>query len=344
MTETETQAMMKSQAPPHTARSAQEAEELRGGPPEADVGTFQMIPRRRYGRWVGAALILWLFVLVVNSLARNPRMEWGVVREYFFSTSVVTGLLHTLNLTFWIMVLGILLGTVLAIMRHSGNPVLVAVASFYVWVVRSLPPLVQLLIWYNLAAVYPEITVDLPIVGQVFSGSANDFITPFTAALLALGLNEGAYMGEIIRSGISSVDPGQVEAAKGLGFSGAKTMRRVILPQSLRVIIPPTGNELITVLKVTSLVSIISMTDLLYSVQLIYSKTFQTIPLLVVACIWYLIVTSFLAVFQGTLERRLAPERTVGTTTWSQRMLSGVNRLTAVSGRAGRRSDEGGSK
>src|SRR5699024_49727 len=194
-----------------------------------------------------------------------------------------------------VMMLGIALGTVIAVMRYSGNPVLSTAAATYVWAIRSIPPLVQLLIWYNIAAVYPKVSLDLPIFGEIFSSNANEFITPFTAALLALGLNESAYMGEIIRSGISSVGAGQVEAAQSLGFSGGTTMRRVILPQAVRVIIPPTGNEVITVLKVTSLVSIISMTDLLYSVQLIYSKTFQTIPFLVVACIWYLIVTSVLA-------------------------------------------------
>lgn len=339
MTGTETQSMDKREVSPSDGRRAGKGQIPQGYQAETD---FRIIPRKRYGRWIGAALILWVFVLVVNSLANNSRMEWGVVREYFFSAQVVNGLLHTLNLTFWIMVLGIILGTTLAIMRYSRNPVFIAVASFYVWIVRSLPPLVQLLIWFNLAAVYPSVTIDLPLVGVLFSGSANDLITPFTAALLALGLNEGAYMGEIIRSGISSVNSGQVEASKALGFSGAKTMRRVILPQALRVIIPPTGNELITVLKVTSLVSIISMTDLLYSVQLIYSKTFQTIPLLVVACIWYLIVTSILALVQGSLERRLSPERTGESTSWTQRMLAGANRLTGASGRASRPVNDGG--
>lgn len=290
-----------------------------------------MIPRRHYGRWIGAAIVVLILGLALRSLATNERMEWGVVREYFLHSSVLTGLLHTLNLTFWIMFLGIVLGTILAIMRYSRNPVLIAVSSLYIWVVRSLPPLVQLLIWYNLAAVYPTVEINLPVFGQVFSGSANDFITPFTAALLALGLNEGAYMGEIIRAGISSVDHGQVEAAKSLGLSAGQTMRRIILPQALKVIIPPTGNELITVLKVTSLVSIISMTDLLYSVQLIYSKTFQTIPLLVVACIWYLIVTSILAVVQNYLERKLSPEQASGQLPWWRRIPEGLGRFVGSS-------------
>lgn len=299
-------------------------------PTNERVGDMPMIPRRHYGRWIGAAFVLFILGAALRSLMTNERMEWHVVRDYFFHKPVLTGLLHTLNLTFWIMVLGIVLGTILAIMRYSKNPVLIAVSSFYIWIVRSLPPLVQLLIWYNLAAIYPEVTIDLPLVGEIYSGSANDFITPFTAALLALGLNEGAYMGEIIRAGISSVDHGQVEAAKSLGFSGGKTMRRVILPQALKVIIPPTGNELITVLKVTSLVSIISMTDLLYSVQLIYSKTFQTIPLLVVACIWYLIVTSILAVVQNYLERRLSPEQASGQPPWWSRLFDGVGRFAGT--------------
>jgi polar amino acid transport system permease protein len=167
------------------------------------------------------------------------------------------------------------------------------------------PPLVQLLVWFNLAAIYPVVSFGIPFGPEFFSGSANDYITPFIAAVVGLGLNSAAYMCEIIRAGILSVDEGQAEAAQSLGLTHAQTMRRIVLPQAFRVIVPPTGNEVITVLKATSLVSVISMTDLLYSVELIYAKNFENIPLLVVACVWYLLITSILSVGQHFLERRL---------------------------------------
>lgn len=270
--------------------------------PPVDLET---VPRRRTGRWISAAVLLFLVFFTINSLLRNPRMQWDIVAEYFFSDVVLSGLKYTLVLTVVVMIAGCLLGIMLAVMRQSKNPVLSAIAQFYIWLFRSVPPLVQLLVWYNLAAVYPVVSFGIPFGPTFFEGSANAYITPFVAALLGLGLNEGAYMGEIIRAGIDSVDEGQVEAAKSLGFGSSKIMRRVVLPQAMRVIIPPTGNETITVIKATSLVSVISMTELLYSVQLVYSKTFQTIPMLVVACIWYLCVTSLLTVGQFFLEKRL---------------------------------------
>lgn len=264
-----------------------------------------IVPRRHPWRWVAAAVVFLLGAFAVYSTAHNPRFQWAAVRQYFFSTSVLEGLWRTVYLTVIIMAVGAVLGTVLAVMQQSGNPVLTAAVRVYVWVFRSIPPLVQLLLWFNLAALYPVISIGVPFGPQFWSGSANTFISPLAAAILGLGLLEGAYMAEIIRAGIESVDHGQREAAHSLGFTPGRTMRRVVLPQALRVIVPPTGNETITILKATSLVSVISMADLLYSVQLISSRTFQVMPMLIIASIWYLIVTSVLTVGQQFLERRL---------------------------------------
>ncbi|GAB3861745.1 hypothetical protein GCM10028801_26180 [Nocardioides maradonensis] len=208
----------------------------------------------------------------------------------------------TLVLTAICMAIGIALAIVLAVMRLSANPVLRGTAFAYVSFFRGTPVLVQLLFWFNLAALYPDITFGLPGVHL----DANTLITPFLAAVLGLGLNEAAYMSEIVRAGILSVDHGQSEAAGALGLSRGLTLRRVVLPQAMRVIVPPTGNETIGMLKTTALVSVLAVHDLLYSSQIIYAKNFQPIPLLIVASIWYLAVTTVLGIGQYYLERRYA--------------------------------------
>jgi polar amino acid transport system permease protein len=190
-------------------------------------------------------------------------------------------------------------------MAMSGNVVISTVANAYIWFFRGTPVLVQLLFWYNIAALYPKISIGLPFGGpQLAYLDANSLITPFAAATLGLGLNEAAYMAEIVRAGIISVSEGQTEAALALGMTRLQTMRRIVLPQAMRVIVPPTGNETISMLKTTSLVSVISLADLLYSSQIISSRTFQVIPLLIVASIWYLIVTTVLTMIQSRIERR----------------------------------------
>jgi polar amino acid transport system permease protein len=190
-------------------------------------------------------------------------------------------------------------------MRLSDNPVLSSVSGFYIWVFRGTPVLVQLLLWYNISSLFPTIDLGVPFGGPSFIHlDGNSLITPFVAAILGLGLNEGAYMAEIVRAGILSVDEGQSEASSALGMTKAQTMRRVVLPQAMRVIVPPTGNELISMLKTTSLVSVIAYTELLYAAGLIYAVNYKTIPLLFVASIWYLAFTSILSVGQYYLERR----------------------------------------
>jgi polar amino acid transport system permease protein len=267
---------------------------------------IEAVPVRHPGRWVAAAIVVVLSVALFASIATNPRFEWSIVGDYFFSTRVLDGLVLTLELTVVSMAIGIALGIVLAVMRLSPNP-LVAVASWvYVWFFRATPVLVQILFWSNISALYPRLSLGIPFGPQLTDFSANDVITPFAAGMLALGLNEAAYMAEIVRAGILSVEEGQVEAAQSLGMTRLQTMRRIVLPQAMRVIIPPTGNETISMLKTTSLVSVIAVTELLYSVQLIYAVNFQVIPLLIVASIWYLIFTTVLSIGQYYVERRFS--------------------------------------
>jgi polar amino acid transport system permease protein len=271
--------------------------------PPVEPGDIKAVPVRHTGRWVAAAIVLVLAVTIVDSIATNPRFEWGLVRHYFFSSQVLNGLLVTLELTLIAMAIGIVLGVVLAVMRLSPNPLVSTASWFYIWLFRGTPVLVQLLFWQFISALYPRISLGIPFGPELLHGDANTLITPFTAAILGLGLNEGAYMAEIVRAGIISVDEGQTDAGQALGMSRLQTMRRVVLPQAMRVIIPPTGNETISMLKTSSLVSVIAYAELLYSVQLIYSVNFKQIPLLLVASIWYLIFTSVLSVGQYYIER-----------------------------------------
>ncbi|MDX6657045.1 MAG: polar amino acid transport system permease protein [Solirubrobacteraceae bacterium] len=249
-------------------------------------------------------MVLFLLVVAVHSVATNPRFGWGTVGHYLFSSRILHGLLVTLELTAVSMVIGIVLGVILAVMRLSPNPLVAGASGFYIWFFRGTPVLVQILFWSFISALYPQISIGIPFGGPEFAhGSANSIITPFLAAILALGLNEAAYMAEIVRAGIISVDEGQTEASSALGMTRLQTMRRIVLPQAMRVIIPPTGNETISMLKTTSLVSVIAYPELLYSAQLIYAVNYQQIPLLLTASIWYLVVTSVLSVAQFFIER-----------------------------------------
>jgi polar amino acid transport system permease protein len=283
-----------------TPRTAGPAE--RTGAPEE----IKAVPVRHPGRWLAAAVVALLVAMLVHALVTNPRFQWGIIGDYFLSRRVLEGLEFTILLTVVAMAIGIVLGVILAIMRLSANPLLSGASWAYIWLFRGTPVLVQLLFWFNLAFLYPRISLGVPFGPAFAEANANDLITALAAAILGLGLNEGAYMAEIVRAGILSVEHGQTEAAQALGMRRAQTMRRIILPQAMRVIIPPTGNETISMLKTSSLASVITVTELLYSVQLIYSVNFRTIPLLIVASIWYLIATSVLTTGQFYLERHYA--------------------------------------
>jgi polar amino acid transport system permease protein len=264
---------------------------------------IKAIPVRHPGRWIAAAIILVLSAAVAKSVVTNPRFQWGIIGDYFTSSRVLHGLVTTLELTVLCMAIGIMIGVLLAVMRLSPNPLLSGASWLYIWFFRGTPVLVQILFWGYISALYPQLSLGIPFGPQFVHFSANSVISPFVAGMLALGLNEGAYMAEIVRAGIISVEEGQTEAAQSLGMTRLQTMRRIVLPQAMRVIVPPTGNETISMLKTTSLVSVIAVTDLLYSVQLIYAVNYRTIPLLIVASIWYLIVTTILSFGQYYLER-----------------------------------------
>ncbi len=264
-----------------------------------------VVRRRRLGRVPAMIVVVLVATLIVAALASNPRFEWGVVGEYLFSPSIVQGAGVTVGLTVVAMAIGILLGIVLAVMRQSGGVILSAAAGLYIWFFRGTPQLVQLIFWYNIGALYPKLSLGVPFGPQWFSVDANDVVTPLATAIFGLGLNEAAYMAEIVRAGLTAVGPGQREAAAALGLSRWHSLTRIVLPQAMRVIVPPTGNQVISMLKSTSLVSVIALAELLYSAQSIYTRTFQTIPLLIVVSLWYLAMTTVLTLGQRQLERRL---------------------------------------
>jgi polar amino acid transport system permease protein len=267
---------------------------------------IQAVPVRRPGRWVAAVIVLIIAASIVRSVIVNPNFMWGVVGHYLFDHRILSGLLKTIELTVLSMLIGILLGVVMAVMRLSPNPVVSGFSWLYIWFFRGTPLLVQLLFWGFIGALFHKINLGVPFGGPaIIHANANTLITSFVAALLGLGLNEGAYMAEIVRAGMISVDEGQTQAAQSLGMSRLQTLRLIVLPQAMRVIIPPTGNETISMLKNTSLVIVLgSVFELLFSAQQIYAATYQTIPLLIVASIWYLAMTSVLYVGQYFIERR----------------------------------------
>jgi polar amino acid transport system permease protein len=244
-------------------------------------------------------------------LYSNPRFEWDVVGEYLFDATVLAGLGMSVLLTVVGMTLGSLLGMVLAAGQLSEFGPARWAATVYVGVFRGVPPLVQLIFWYNLAYLLPTLSIGVPYGPTFASWDSNAVITPLFAAILGLSLHEAAYMAEIIRAGILAVDPGQRDAAKAMGFTSGQTFGRVVLPQAMRVIIPPTGSQFISLLKGTSLVSVIAMADLLHAVQVIYNRTYEVVPMLLVAVIWYLAVVTVLSLGQRRLERRFGRGVTV---------------------------------
>jgi polar amino acid transport system permease protein len=265
---------------------------------------IKAVPVRRPGRWVASVIVLVVVASLVRSAATNSRFQWSVVGHYMFDSRVLHGVLGTILLTVISMVIGLVLGVLLAVMRRSPNYLISGTSWLYIWFFRGTPLLVQVVFWGFIGALYPVIAIGVPFGPALVHGDANTLITTFNAAILALGLNEAAYMAEIVRAGFLSVGEGQSEAAASLGMSRLQIMRHVILPQAMRVIIPPTGNETISMLKNSSLVYTIGYAELFYEVSQIYGATYQTIPLLIVASIWYLIMTSVLYVGQYFIERR----------------------------------------
>jgi polar amino acid transport system permease protein len=265
-----------------------------------DLSTLAVARQTHWGRWLTAAVILAVLAAIGRAFARG-QIEWSYVSRFIAAPVIVQGIINTMVMAVLAMALGIMLGVVVAIMRLSPNPVLKSVAAGYTWLFRGTPLILQLLLWFNLALVFP--TIGIP---GVWSARAVDVMTPFLAALLGLGINQGAYTSEVMRAGLLSVDAGQYEAAQAIGMGRLQALRRIILPQAMRVVIPPLGNEFIGLVKATSLASVIQYPEVLHNAENIYYANSRVIELLIVAGLWYLLVVSVLMPLQMLLERRFA--------------------------------------
>jgi polar amino acid transport system permease protein len=273
---------------------------------DARLLSARLVTARHPGRRVSVAVVLVLLAMLVHTVVTNPRFQWGVVGDYFTAGSVLRGLVLTLWMTAAVMTCGFLLGIGLAAMRMSHNPVLRSISFGYVWLVRSVPPLVQLLFWYEIASLYPQLSLGLPFGPAFVTVKTAHLFTGILAAFVGLTVDIAAFSAEIVRGGLLSVERGQSEAAEALGLSRGRIFRRIVLPQAMPAIVPATGNLLIGLLKATSIVSVIAVADLLYSVQLIYQQNFLIMPLLMVATIWYVTLTTLLSTGQFFVERYYA--------------------------------------
>jgi polar amino acid transport system permease protein len=271
-------------------------------PPPTDSApeAIRAIPVRHYGRYVSAAVVLILLGLLVKAFAEAD-LTWGSVGDFFFDDQILEGVKNTLVVSVLSMLMGLVLGIVLAVMRMSKNPVTSSVAWGYIWFFRGTPVYVQLLLWFNLALIFPVLNL-----GPIYKDEMTDVMTPFMAALLGLGLNEAAYMAEICRAGIQSVDEGQTEASQALGMTNGQNMRRIVLPQAMRVIVPPTGNEFINLLKTSALCAVVQYEEVLRKAQNIGNNSSAVVEMLFVATIWFLVVTTIFSIGQFYLERHYA--------------------------------------
>ncbi|GAA3583643.1 amino acid ABC transporter permease [Amycolatopsis ultiminotia] len=263
----------------------------------------RILTRKHYGNWVAGVLVAVLVALALKSAFTNENFSWPAFGHYLFSPAVLAGLGRTVELAVIAMALSIVAGIILAMLRQSSSKVLNAVSGAYIWLFRATPLLVLLLLLYNFAALYPQLSLGIPFGPDLVTVETNSVITVAGAAIIGLTLHEAAYCAEIFRAGLISVEQGQREAAEALGMSGRLTLRRIVLPQAMRAIVPPLTNQFVNVVKTTSIVSVISMPELLYSAQIIYARTYETIPLLLVVTFWYLVLTAVLTVGQHYVER-----------------------------------------
>ncbi|MGW7271923.1 amino acid ABC transporter permease [Streptomyces sp. NPDC054864] len=279
----------------------------REGPPtHDDPAPLKVVPARHYARWLAVGAVTVLATQFAHGLATNPVWEWSVFRDYVLSETIVLAVWVTLQLTAYATVLGFLLGTVLAFMRLSHSPVLQTVAWTYIWIFRSIPMIVQLVFWFNLSALYDRLGVGIPFGPVFWSVDSNSVIGTMGAAIIGLTLHQAAYAAEIVRGGVIAVDHGQLEAAAALGIPRLRQIRRIVLPQAMRAILPTAGNEVIGLLKGTSVVYVMAIGELFYQVQVIYGRNGRVIPLLLVATAWYVVLTSLLSIAQYYVERRYA--------------------------------------
>ncbi len=284
--------------------------EIASGPSSSGAGpraeAIKAIPVRHPWRWVSAAAVALIAFSLAYTVATAPYMHWEFVWKFLFNQLILQGVQLTILLTVVAMVIGVGGGVILAVMRLSPNPVMSTISWFYIWFFRGTPLLVQIFFWFNVAIILPYVGLTIPGTHIGPSWSTNVLISPLTAAILGLGCNEAAYMAEIVRAGIISVEHGQTEAAQALGMTRLQVMRRIVLPQAMRVIVPPTGNETISMLKTTSLAFVASVEELFTRAHEIASSNFQVVELLFVASIWYLFMTSILTVGQYYIERYFA--------------------------------------
>lgn len=283
-------------------------------PNRPSIHDLKPIAVPRVGHLLGGILLAVFAIIFLQVLVTNQNMQWSVVGQYMLNPAILSGLGMTLVLTVLAMVIGLAIGVLLAIMRLSSSQVFQAASWAWIWFFRGVPPLVQMIFWYNLALLLPEVSIGIPFDGpKLFSWNTNELITPFSAAIMGLAFTESAYAAEMIRAGIQAINAGQTEAAATLGLTRGQTLRRIVLPQALRIVIPPIGNDTISMLKFTSLVSVLALPDLLYSAQMVYARTYQTVPLLLVATIWYLVLTTILTVVEHAVEHRLKSEHNTDT-------------------------------
>ena len=286
--------------------STAEAPPGAGPPPRVAPEQIRAIPIRHWGRWVTAAAILLIGAWFVSALIGSHAVDWAIVRKFLFNKTILQGVRNTIVISVIAQAAGIVIGVLCAVARLSRNPVLTVTSSFYTWFFRGTPVLVQLIFWFSaVPLVFKHLTIAVPFTHiTLYTTPMVKFMTPFMAAFLGLALNEGAYMAEIVRAGILSVSRGQTDAALALGMTPTLTMRRIVLPQAMRVIVPPTGNEFISMLKTSSLASVVLYEEVLRRATAIYSTNLHVLELLIVASIWYLVITSFASVGQIFLDRR----------------------------------------
>ncbi|MEO6200172.1 MAG: amino acid ABC transporter permease [Cryobacterium sp.] len=267
-----------------------------------------VVKLRHVDRWLAGALAVAVFVWFAWTLSTNQNIRWTEVAAYLFFPKIISGIWNTLMISMAATVIGLLLGVLLAVMRLAHNPVLNWLSLLYIWFFRGTPVLVQLIFWYNLAFLFPHIAVRIPFTNIGYMWDTNQVMTGFTAALLGLGLNLAAYFAETVRAGIQAIDAGQSEAALALGMTPGTRMRKIVLPQALRIIIPPTGNEFISMLKTTSLVYVVAGNDLMTNASQIYKQNNLIMELLIVASLWYMVMTAIATFFQSKLEARFGTD------------------------------------
>ncbi|WP_405954562.1 amino acid ABC transporter permease [Streptomyces phaeochromogenes] len=271
-----------------------------------DYGALKVVPVRHPWRWVAVTVTAVLLAQFVHGLATNSGWEWEVFAEFFTAEVILKAVWVTLQLTFYGTAVGFALGIVLAFMRLSASPFLKAVSFAYIWAFRSIPLIVQLLFWFNLAYLYKKLEFGIPFGPGFFSFDTMGLVGAMSAAVLGLALHQAAYAAEIVRGGVLSVDSGQLEAAAALGIPRLRQIRRIVLPQAMRSILPNAANEVISLFKGTSIVSVMAIGELFYQVQVIYGRNGRVVPLLMVATAWYILLTTALSVLQYYVERHFA--------------------------------------